>query len=167
MPEIFPETSPGNFTWDEEMGQWVMTVFHNYQWDLDYSNPTVFIEMLDVILFWANQGADILRLDAVAFLWKKIGTTCLHLPQTHAAVKLLRVMMETINPQSIVLTETNVPNEENLSYFGDQDEAHMVYQFSLPPLLLHALFTGNSTWLTQWAQTIPDQSPYGTYFKWK
>ncbi len=76
LPEIFPETAPGNFTWDEAMGKWVMTVFNNYQWDLNYSNPAVFIEMLDIILFWANQGADIVRLDAVAFLWKKIGTTC-------------------------------------------------------------------------------------------
>ncbi|MDH5736602.1 MAG: alpha-amylase family glycosyl hydrolase, partial [Gammaproteobacteria bacterium] len=73
MPEIFPETSPGNFTWDDTMNKWVMTVFNNFQWDLNYSNPAVFIEMLDIILFWTNQGADIIRLDAVAFLWKKIG----------------------------------------------------------------------------------------------
>lgn len=75
MPEVFPETSPGNFTWDEQMNCWVMTVFNRYQWDLNYSNPAVLIEMIDVILFWANKGADILRLDAVAFLWKKIGST--------------------------------------------------------------------------------------------
>ena len=73
MPEIFPETAPGNFTWDEAMGKWVMTVFNHYQWDLNYRNPAVFIEMLDIILFWANRGADILRLDAVAFMWKKMG----------------------------------------------------------------------------------------------
>lgn len=70
MPEIFPETDEGNFSWDKESQKWVMTVFHHYQWDLNYSNPRVFIEMLDIILFWANQGIDILRLDAVAFLWK-------------------------------------------------------------------------------------------------
>jgi len=80
MPEVFPETSPGNFTFDETLQKWVMTVFNDYQWDLNYSNPTVFIEMLDIILFWANQGADILRLDAVAFLWKKMVTT----PRTNA-----------------------------------------------------------------------------------
>ncbi|HEY7774365.1 MAG TPA: alpha-amylase family glycosyl hydrolase, partial [Marinagarivorans sp.] len=74
LPEIFPETAPGNFTWNEASQKWVMTVFNDYQWDLNYSNPAVFIEMLDIILFWANQGADIVRLDAVAFLWKKIGT---------------------------------------------------------------------------------------------
>jgi amylosucrase len=76
MPEIFPESSPGNFTWDEDLRRWVMTVFHSYQWDLNYTNPAVFIEMVDVVLFWANRGADIIRLDAVAFLWKKIGTAC-------------------------------------------------------------------------------------------
>ena len=76
MPEVFPETSPGNFTFDKSMNKWVMTVFNHYQWDLNYTNPAVFIEMLDIILFWANQGADIIRLDAVAFLWKKMGTSC-------------------------------------------------------------------------------------------
>lgn len=83
MPEIFPETAPGNFTWDETMGKWVMTVFNRYQWDLNYSNPAVFIEMVDAILYWANRGADIIRLDAVAFLWKKIGTTCQNEREAH------------------------------------------------------------------------------------
>jgi len=83
MPEVFPETSPGNFTWNDEMQKWVMTVFNNYQWDLNYSNPSVFIEMLDIILFWANQGADIVRLDAVAFLWKKIGSNCQNEREAH------------------------------------------------------------------------------------
>ena len=76
MPEVFPETDPGNFTWSQEMGRWVMTVFHDYQWDLNYRNPAVFIEILAIVLFWANQGVDIMRLDAVAFLWKKMGSTC-------------------------------------------------------------------------------------------
>ena len=83
MPEIFPATAPGNFTWDEEMGKWVMTVFNNYQWDLNYRNPAVLIEMIDIILFWANQGADILRLDAVAFLWKKMGSVCQNEREAH------------------------------------------------------------------------------------
>ena len=90
MPEIFPENAPGNFTWDEEMGRWVMTVFNNFQWDLNYSNPAVFIEMLDIILFWANKGADILRLDAVAFLWKKIGSTCQNEREAHLILQLLK-----------------------------------------------------------------------------
>ncbi|MCW8845521.1 MAG: alpha-amylase family glycosyl hydrolase, partial [Gammaproteobacteria bacterium] len=90
MPEVFPETSPGNFTWDERMGRWVMTVFNDYQWDLNYGNPAVLIEMLDILLFWANQGADILRLDAVAFLWKKIGTTCQNEHEAHLILQLLK-----------------------------------------------------------------------------
>ena len=89
MPEVFPETDPGNFTWNPEMEKWVMTVFHDYQWDLNYSNPTVFIEMLDIILFWANQGVDILRLDAVAFLWKKIGTSCQNERKAHLILQLI------------------------------------------------------------------------------
>ena len=83
LPEVFPENDPGNFTWNEEAQKWVMSVFHNYQWDLNYSNPDVFIDMLDVILFWANQGVDILRLDAVAFLWKKMGTASQNEPEAH------------------------------------------------------------------------------------
>jgi amylosucrase len=83
MPEVFPETAPGNFTWEQDMNRWVMTVFNAYQWDLNYRNPAVFIEMLDNLLFWANQGADILRLDAVAFLWKEIGTTSQNLYEAH------------------------------------------------------------------------------------
>jgi len=91
MPDIFPENGPGNFTWDEGMKKWVMTVFNNYQWDLNYKNPAVFIEMLDIILFWANQGTDILRLDAVAFLWKKIGTSCQNEREAHLVLQLLRI----------------------------------------------------------------------------
>src|SRR5690606_6844673 len=83
MPEVFPETAPGNFTWDETMGKWVMTVFNDYQWDLNYSNPAVLIEMVEIILHWANHGADIIRLDAVAFLWKKIGSACQNEREAH------------------------------------------------------------------------------------
>jgi len=90
MPQVFPETDPGNFTWNPEMQKWVMTVFHNYQWDLNYSNPTVFIEMLDIIMFWANQGVDVLRLDTVAFLWKKIGTSCQNERKAHLILQLWR-----------------------------------------------------------------------------
>jgi amylosucrase len=90
MPEVFPQTDPGNFTWNAEMEKWVMTVFHHYQWDLNYSNPKVFIEMLDIILFWANQGVDILRLDAVAFLWKRIGSSCQNERNAHLILQLMK-----------------------------------------------------------------------------
>jgi glycosidase len=134
----------------------VWTTFSADQVDLNWSNPDVFFEFLDILLFYISQGAQIMRLDAVAFLWKTIGTSCIHLPQTHEVIKLYRDILTILAPQTILLTETNVPHEENLSYFGQGDEAHMVYQFSLPPLTLHALLAGSATWLTEWASSLPE-----------
>jgi amylosucrase len=98
MPEVFPATAPGNFTWDEVMGKWVMTVFNHYQWDLNYRNPAVLIEMIDIILFWANKGADVLRLDAVAFLWKKIGSTCQNEREAHLLLQLMKDCCQVTAP---------------------------------------------------------------------
>lgn len=140
------------------------TTFSDDQIDLNFANPQVLIEMADVLLHYMKQGAKIIRLDAIAFLWKKDNTTCLHLPETHEVVKLLRDIMEAVDKNAILLTETNVPNKENLSYFGNGDEAHMVYQFSLPPLLLHALHTGNAQYLTEWARSIPQLEGNCTFF---
>jgi sucrose phosphorylase len=142
----------------------IWTTFSEDQVDLDFSNPEVFYEMLKVLLLYINKGARIVRLDAIAFLWKEENTSCFHLPQTHEIVKLFRDIAEAVDPGTIILTETNVPNEENLSYFGTGDEAHMVYQFSLPPLLLHALFFGESKYLVQWAKTIPELQQDCTFF---
>lgn len=142
----------------------VWTTFSADQIDLNFSNPELLIEMTDILLEYIAKGAQIIRLDAIAFLWKEPGTTCLHLPETHEVVKLLRDVSEFINPSVVILTETNVPNKENLSYFGNNDEAHMVYQFSLPPLLLHALHTGNSTYFNKWAQSLPELSDETTFF---
>ena len=142
----------------------VWTTFSDDQIDLNFSNPEVLVEMLKVLLVYIEKGTKILRLDAIAFLWKKLGTSCLHLPETHQVVKLFRDVMEYLDPTSIVLTETNVPNKENLSYFGNGDEAHMVYQFSLPPLLLYTLYTGNSEYLNQWAIKIPELPENNTFF---
>ncbi len=142
----------------------VWTTFSADQVDLDFRNPDLLIEMLDIVLQYVKKGARIIRLDAIAFLWKEIGTTCLHLPETHEVVKLMRDVTEYVDPRVIILTETNVPNKENLSYFGKGDEAHMVYQFSLPPLLLHALHTGNSKYINQWASDLPDPGENGTFF---
>lgn len=144
--------------------KYVWTTFSPDQVDLNFSNPDLMYEMLKVLLYYARQGARIIRLDAIAFLWKQIGTTCLHLPQTHEAVKLIRDIMEACYPPSVILTETNVPHTENISYFGNGDEAHMVYQFSLPPLLLHALHTGNSMYLTSWAKNIQFINESCTFF---
>ena len=129
----------------------VWTTFSNDQIDLNYANPDVLVEFIDILLYYIRRGARMLRLDAVAYLWKTLGTPCIHLPQTHQIVKLFRDILEIVEPGALIMTETNVPHLENVSYFGDGDEAHVIYQFSLPPLLLHALFAGTSRHLTDWA----------------
>ncbi|MBE0493029.1 MAG: sugar phosphorylase [Thiomicrospira sp.] len=132
----------------------VWATFSADQIDLNFENPAVLVKMIEVLLFYVKQKTHILRLDAIAFLWKKLGTNCIHLPETHEVVKLIRDVFELVNPNGMVLTETNVPHNENLSYFGQQDEAHLVYQFSLAPLVLHALYRGDGAYLTQWAQQL-------------
>jgi sucrose phosphorylase len=139
------------------------TTFSDDQMDVRFSNPDVLFEFLDILLFYIANGASMIRLDAIAYLWKKIGTSCIHLKQTHEVVRLMRDLLDMVAPEVILLTETNVPHEENISYFGQGDEAHMVYQFSLPPLLLHGLLNGNSSYLTAWAASLnelPEQCTY-------
>jgi sucrose phosphorylase len=129
----------------------VWTTFSNDQIDMDYSNPDVLLEFIDILLYYIRRGARMVRLDAVGYLWKQPGTRCIHLPQTHAIVKLLRDVLELVEPGALIMTETNVPHAENISYFGAGDEAHVIYQFSLPPLLLHALYAGTTRYLQDWA----------------
>ena len=136
----------------------VWATFSNDQIDLNYANPTVLLEFIDIILYYIRRGARMLRLDAVAYLWKQIGTSCIHLPQTHEVIKLIREVLALVEPGVWLLTETNVPHRENISYFGQGDEAHLVYQFSLPPLLLHALYAGDTRYLSAWARGL-DQTP--------
>jgi sucrose phosphorylase len=137
----------------------VWTTFSDDQVDLNYENPDVLARMIRIFLMYAEKGARIIRLDAIAYLWKELGTPCLHHPKTHALVKLLRAITDELCPWLIIITETNVPHRENLSYFGDADEARMVYQFALPPLLLHAFMNGDSRYLQEWAGGI--HSPSG------
>ena len=132
----------------------VWATFSNDQIDLNYANPEMLLEMVDILLGYIRQGARGLRLDAVAYLWKRIGTPCIHLPETHEVVKLFRDLLDYLEPAVILLTETNVPHAENVSYFGVGDEAHLVYQFSLPPLVLHAIHTGVTGYLTAWARGL-------------
>ena len=134
--------------------KYVWATFSADQIDLNFENPAVLVKIIEVLLFYIKQKTHILRLDAIAFLWKKLGTDCIHLPQTHEVVKLIRDVFELVSPNALVLTETNVPHQENLSYFGEGDEAHIVYQFSLAPLVLHALYRGNGGYLTRWAQQL-------------
>ncbi len=142
----------------------VWTTFSDDQMDLNFANPDVLFEFLDILLLYVANGATIIRLDAIAYLWKQVGTSCIHLPQTHEVVKLMRDLLDMVAPEVVLLTETNVPHEENISYFGQGDEAHMVYQFSLPPLLLHGLINGDSTYLTNWAASLNDLPPKCTFF---
>ena len=142
----------------------VWATFSEDQIDLNFANPAVLIEFIDILLFYIANGSRIIRLDAIAFLWKEIGTTCIHLRQTHQVVKLLRDILNYCAADCILLTETNVPHEENLSYFGEGDEAHMVYQFTLPPLLLHAMNRGTSVHLTKWVNSLPALADECTYF---
>ncbi len=131
----------------------VWTTFSADQVDVNFANPDVLVEYVRILLNYLAHGARLVRLDAIAFLWKEYGTSCMSLPQTHEAVRLLRDLMSHAVPQSVLLTETNVPHQQNISYFGDSDEAHMVYQFSLAPLLLHSLYRGNARYLNDWART--------------
>ncbi|MEM6795888.1 MAG: sugar phosphorylase [Acidobacteriota bacterium] len=142
----------------------VWTTFSEDQIDLDFSNPEVLFEMIDVLLFYLAQGARWVRLDAVGFLWKRLGTPCMHLPETHEVVRLLRTIAEAAEPRAVLITETNVPNSENLSYFGDRNEAHAIYNFSLPPLLLDALIQGRSQHLNSWMTSMPSAPAGCAYF---
>lgn len=140
------------------------TTFSADQIDLNFSEPQCLLEMLDIFLLYLRNGARMIRLDAIAYLWKEIGTSCIHLPQTHAVVKLMRAVVDAVAPRTILLTETNVPHAENVSYFGDGDEAHMVYQFSLPPLLLEAALSEDAVPLSEWLAKLEAAKPDTTYF---
>ena len=142
----------------------VWTTFSPDQVDLNFQNPAVFFEMLEILLLYIRNGAQIIRLDAIAFLWKEPGTTSIHLTQTHTIVKLLRSILTAVAPWVYLITETNVPHAENLSYFGNgNDEAHLVYQFALPPLVLHTLLSGDAAQLTRWASGIFPPSSTTTF----
>lgn len=141
----------------------VWTTFSDDQIDLNWANPDVLFEFIDILLFYISKGMRVIRLDAVAYLWKTMGTSCIHLEETHEIVKLLRDIVDMVAPQTIILTETNVPHEENISYLGHGDEAHMVYQFSLPPLLLYALLRGHCRELREWAQSLPPLDEGSTF----
>lgn len=160
-PRPWPLLTPVR-TRDGEKHVW--TTFSEDQVDLNWRNPDVLFEFLDIIFLYLSKGMRIMRLDAVAFLWKEPGTSCIHLAKTHEVIKLLREVTETVAPEAIVLTETNVPHQENISYFGEGDEAHMVYNFSLPPLLLHGLLSGEAQPMTRWARGLGEPPPGCTFF---
>jgi len=165
MPDIFPESSPGNFTWIPECNKWVMTVFHHYQWDLNYTNPVVFREMLDNILFYANLGVDVLRIDAPAFIWKQLGTTCQNLPQAHTLLRLIKRSVAVSAPGMALLGEAIVAPKEIMKYFGTGSftakECDFAYNATHMALQWDMLASGDTRVMLA-AQHEILQKPYGT-----
>lgn len=143
----------------------VWTTFSSDQIDLNYKNPNVLLRVLEILLLYIRHGADIIRLDAVTYLWTEPGTKCIHLEQTHEIIKLFRDVLNLIAPRVALVTETNVPHDENILYFGNgRDEAQMVYNFALPPLVLHTFYTGDSTLLSVWGKNLKNFSNTTTFF---
>ena len=142
----------------------VWCTFSHDQVDFDFKNPKVLLTFIDIIRLYIDKGAKIFRLDAVAFLWKIVGTNCINLPQTHEVIRLIRTLIEHVDPSIIIITETNIPNRENLTYFGNANEAHAIYNFSLPPLLVNTLVTGNCKYLKSWMMSMPPAQNGTAYF---
>lgn len=141
------------------------TTFSDDQIDLNFASPQVLIAMVDVLLHYLAEGARYIRLDAVGFMWKIPGTSCIHLEQTHCLIQLFRAITDAVAPGTVIITETNVPHKDNISYFGDgENEAQMVYQFSLPPLVLHAVHRQDVKALSQWAGSLALPSTKTTWF---
>lgn len=162
-PRALPLLTP--FTLQDKTVRYLWTTFSEDQVDLNYSNPDVLLAMIDVLLTYLERGADYVRLDAVGYMWKTPGTSCIHLEKTHQLIKLFRAIADDVAPGTVIITETNVPHQDNVSYLGNgHDEAHMVYQFSLPPLVLHTLHRQDCRVLCQWAQTLALPSNETTWF---
>lgn len=163
---VRPRISPLLTRFETTRGpSWVWTTFTPDQVDLNYHNPAVLMEIVDILLTYVEHGARLIRLDAIAYLWKEIGTSCIHLPQAHLIVNFLRAMLDEVAPYVLLITETNVPHEENVSYFGDgYNEAQMIYNFALPPLVFHAFSTGKARILSDWAASLTLPSTKVTFF---
>lgn len=165
MPEIFPLVAPGNFTYVPECDKWVMTVFHNYQWDLNFSNPAVLVEMLSIMLFYANLGVDVLRIDAPAFIWKQLGTTCQNLPGAHTILRLLKQCVQVVCPGMALLGEAIVAPKEIMNYFGKENfiakECDFAYNATQMSLQWDALATADTRVMLA-AQEEILKKPYGT-----
>lgn len=144
--------------------RWVWTTFSPDQIDLNFRSENVLFRVIGVLLYYIRRGADIIRLDAATYLWRELGTSSAHLPQTHALVQLFRAVLDVVAPRAALITETNVPHADNVSYFGDgTNEAHMVYNFALPPLVLWTFHSGDWTRLAEWAETIVPPSETTTF----
>ncbi|MBC2154037.1 sugar phosphorylase [Listeria innocua] len=162
-PRATPVLTPFQFASGKEGYIW--TTFSEDQIDLNFACPEVLYKMIDVLMFYLEEGAEYVRLDAVGFMWKVPGTSSIHLDETHEIVKLFRDLVDMAAPGTIIITETNVPHVDNISYFGNgEKEAHMVYQFPLPPLVLHAIHHGNAEFLSNWAKNLELPEGKRTFF---
>ncbi|MDO4473611.1 MAG: sugar phosphorylase [Eubacteriales bacterium] len=161
-PRALPLLTEFETTSGEKKYLW--TTFSTDQIDLNFRSPHVYAEILDVLLSFAQNGARFIRLDAIGFIWKEPGTTCMHLPETHELIKTYRMLLDTYAPGVCLITETNVPHKDNISYFGNgHDEAQLIYQFPLPPLTMFSFLTGNAEKLSRWADGL-DEPVYGTSY---
>lgn len=145
VPEVFPTTAPGNFTWINDCNQVVMTTFYPYQWDLNYANPMVFNDMVGNMLYMANRGIDVIRLDAVPYIWKQIGTNCRNLPQVHTLVRMMRIISEIVCPGVLLLGEVVMEPSKVVPYFGtvDKPECHMLYNVTTMASTWNTIATKN------------------------
>ena len=143
--------------------EYLWRTFSPDQIDLNFKNPSVLIQFINVMIHLINNGVTIFRLDAIAYLWKENRTKCINLKQTHQIIKLLRIVINLLNIQTTIITETNLPEKENLSYFGRNDEANWIYNFSLPPLLIHAFLFENSSYLNKWSENLPNTKSGNSY----
>jgi len=161
-----PRATPVLTPFETAAGQkHVWTTFSADQVDLNFANPEVLLEVIDILLFYAAHGAEFIRLDAVTYVWKEIGTTCINLPRTHRIVQIMRTVLDMVAPNVVIITETNVPHKDNIAYFGDgTNEAQMVYNFALPLLTLHAFHNSDVGILSDWAATLDLPSDQATFF---
>lgn len=170
LPEIFPQSAPGNFTYSEEMEKWVMTCFNKYQWDLNYKNPEVFVEMLKNLMSLANLGVDVIRFDALAFLWKKLGTLSQNLPEAHSLISLFRMCLQVIAPGVILLAEAIVAPRNILKYFGENmlegNECEVAYNASLMALLWNSIATKQATLMLKSLTDIPSKPKDSTWINY-
>ena len=143
--------------------EYLWRTFSPDQLDLNFKNPSVLLRFIKIMINLINHGVTVFRLDAIAYLWKESGTKCINLKQTHEIIKLLRTICNSLNVETIIVTETNLPEKENLSYFGKNDEADWIYNFSLPPLLIHAFLFENSSYLNQWSRKLPNTKNGNSY----
>jgi len=170
LPEIFPQSAPGNFTYNAEMEKWVMTCFNNYQWDLNYRNPEVFIEMLGNLMALANLGVDVIRFDALAFLWKKLGALSQNLPEAHTLISLFRMCLQVIAPGVILLAEAIVAPRNIIKYFGEDiaegNECEVAYNASLMALLWNSIATKKASLMVKSVTEIPSKPNDATWINY-